>query len=61
MPLTVQMEPEALKDLVKEVKETIAKDFIPAKGKYGVFTAAKLWKIESGRKRAMRTRKKFVL
>lgn len=61
MPSIVKVEPAAMKDLMTEVKETIARDFIPTPGKTNLFTAACLWKIESRRKRAMRTRKKFVL
>ena len=61
MPSIVKVEPNVLKDLMTEVKETIAKDFIRSQVKPSAFTAACLWKIESRRRRAMRTRKKFAL
>lgn len=61
MPSIVKVETIVLKDLMTEVKETIAKDFIQSQLKPSAFTAACLWKIESRRRRAMRTRKKFAL
>lgn len=41
----VQMEPSILENLVKEVKETIAKDVVIAKPARRSFTAADLWNI----------------
>lgn len=52
MSSRVQMDPEALKNLVSEVKETLAQDFIQPAEKDNTFTAADLWKIERNRRRA---------
>ncbi len=45
MPSIVQMEPDVLKNLVKEVKETLAKDILIPGDSERTFTAADLWNI----------------
>jgi hypothetical protein len=44
-PSIVQMEPEVLNNLVREVKETLATDIKMPKAKQQVFTYAQLWNI----------------
>ena len=44
-PSVVQMEPEVLKNLVKEVKETVAKDIHLPKQTQTSFGIADLWNI----------------
>ena len=44
-PSIVQMEPEVLNDLVREVKETLATDINLPKAKQQLFTYAQLWNI----------------
>jgi hypothetical protein len=44
-PSIVQMEPEVLNNLVKEVKETLATDIEMPKSKKRPFTSADLWNI----------------
>ena len=44
-PSIVQMEPEVLNNLVREVKETLATDINLPVGKKRSFTAADLWNI----------------
>lgn len=55
MPSIVRMEPEVLSNLVKEVKETLAKDIplLPAKAKPS-FGIADLWYIRRKAKTAQR-------
>ena len=45
MPSIVQMEPDVLKNLVKEVQETLAKDLVITRDSERTFTAADLWNI----------------
>jgi hypothetical protein len=45
MPSIVQMEPDVLKNLVKEVKETLAKNIVLPADSERTFTAADLWNI----------------
>ena len=52
MPSIVQMEPEVLTKLVREVKETLATDIQMPAGKRPVFTAADLWNIRRNAKTA---------
>lgn len=51
-PSIVQMEPEVLTKLVREVKETLATDIQMRAGKRPVFTAADLWNIRRNAKTA---------
>ncbi len=44
-PSIVQMEPEVLNNLVREVKETLATDIEMPKAKQQLFTYAQLWNI----------------
>lgn len=44
-PSIVQMEPEVLNNLVREVKETLATDIKMPKAKQQLFTYAQLWNI----------------
>ena len=44
-PSIVQMEPEVLNNLVREVKETLATDIKMPKAKQQLFTYAQLWTI----------------
>ena len=44
-PSIVQMEPDVLNNLVKEVKETLATDIEMSGVKQRLFTAADLWNI----------------
>ena len=53
----VQLDQETLKNLVAEVKETVATDFTDAKAR--VFTSANLWKIHGGRKLTDRITRKW--
>lgn len=52
MSSRVQMDTETLKNLVTEVKETLASDLINTSGKNPRFTAAELWRLERNRRRA---------
>lgn len=45
-PSIVQMEPEVLNNLVREVKETLATDIKMPGVKQRLFTAADLWNIQ---------------
>ncbi len=53
-PSIVQMEPEVLTNLVREVKETLATDIEMPAVKRHTFTAADLWKIHRNAKTAKR-------
>jgi hypothetical protein len=55
LPSVIQMEPEALQQLVAEVKETIAtsEHFVPAVKNQRSFTAGNLWNIRRQSKTAM--------
>ena len=56
MPSIVQMDPEVLKSLVKEVKETVAKDLKGVRANQPSFGIADLWNI----RRKARTYKDFL-
>ena len=45
MPSIVQMEPEVLTNLVREVKETLATDIEMPEAKKRLFTSAEMWNI----------------
>ncbi len=45
MPSIVQMEPEVLNNLVREVKETLATDIEMPEVKKRLFTSADMWNI----------------
>jgi hypothetical protein len=45
MPSIVQMEPEVLTNLVREVKETLATDIEMPEAKKRLFTSADMWNI----------------
>ena len=51
MPSRVQMEADVLKNLLTEVKETVAKDFV-VKQRTNSFTATELWRIQKSQKLA---------
>jgi hypothetical protein len=53
MPSIVQMEPEVLNNLVKEVKETLATDIKQPEVKKRLFTSADLWNIHRNAKTAL--------
>ncbi len=53
-PSIVQMEPEVLNNLVREVKETLATDIHMPEVKGRLFTAADLWNIRRNTKTANR-------
>jgi hypothetical protein len=56
----VKLEKKELRDLCKEVKETVATGYaIPAKDKAN-FNLVDLWKVQQNMKRAGRSRKLFV-
>jgi len=57
MPSVVQMEPELLKRLVTEVKETVAKDVHVPKAKKSAFSVAELWNIQRSMRSASSMRK----
>ncbi len=57
MPSLVQLDQETLKNLVAEVKETVATEFSYRKTR--VFTSANLWKIRNGRKQTDRITRKW--
>ncbi len=57
MPSIVQMEPDVLKNLVKEVQETLAKDLVIPGDSERTFTAADLWNI---RRNARTARGRFA-
>lgn len=61
MSSRVQMDAETLKNLVTEVKETLASDFIQASEKNNTFTAAELWRIERNRRRATGSGRRLAL
>lgn len=52
MPSLVRMEPEVLRTLVKEVKETVAKDIQLPPGRKTSFGIADLWNIRRKAKTA---------
>ena len=52
MPSIVQMEPEVLSNLVREVKETLAVNIQLPQEKRRLFTAADLWNIRRNAKTA---------
>ena len=52
MPSIVQMEPEVLNNLVKEVKETLATDITMPETKKRSLTLADLWSIQSNTRTA---------
>jgi hypothetical protein len=52
MPSRVQMEAGMLKNLLSEVKETVAKDFVMPKPEKISFRAVNLWKIQRNSKLA---------
>lgn len=52
MPSIVQMEPEVLNNLVREVKETLATNIDVPAVKQPSFTFAQLWNIRSSAKTA---------
>ncbi len=52
MPSRVQMEAGMLKNLVSEVKETVATDFVMPKPEKISFRAVNLWKIQRNSKLA---------
>lgn len=56
MPSIVRMEPEILKNLVKEVKETVAKDYQLPKPSKPSFGIADLWNI---RRKARTAQQRF--
>lgn len=56
MPSIVQMEPEVLKNLVKEVKETVAKEIPLPEPTQSSFGIADLWNI---RRNARSARSRF--
>ena len=51
-PSIVQMEPEVLNNLVKEVKETLATDIKLPEVKKRLFTSADMWNIQRNAKTA---------
>ncbi|HRA11273.1 MAG: hypothetical protein IPH34_03010 [Chitinophagaceae bacterium] len=51
-PSIVQMEPEVLNNLVREVKETLATDIQLPEAKQPLFTITDLWKIRRNAKTA---------
>lgn len=51
-PSVIQMDEEALKQLVTEVKETVAIDFKPTKTKRPSFTTFDMWNIRRNAKSA---------
>ena len=51
-PSIVQMEPEVLNNLVRQVKETLATDIQLPEVKRRLFTAADLWNIQRNAKTA---------
>ena len=51
-PSIVQMEPEVLNNLVREVKETLATDIQLTEVRKPVFTFAQLWSIRKNAKTA---------
>lgn len=57
MPSIVQMEPEVLKRLVSEVKETVATDIHVPKAKKNALRVVDLWNIQRNVKSASRMRK----
>lgn len=52
MPSIVRMEPEVLKSLLTEVKETVATSFEMTKGTKASFTTMNMWKIRRNAKSA---------
>ena len=53
MPSIVKIEADQLKQLVKEVKETVATDIVTAKkGKTPVFGLVDMWNMDRKKKRA---------
>ena len=52
MPSIVQMEPEVLNNLVREVKETLATNFKLPEVKHRLFTIADMWNIRRNAKTA---------
>ena len=57
MPSVVQMEPELLKRLVTEVKETVAIDVQTPKAKRNALKVVDLWNIQRSMKSASSMRK----
>ena len=57
MPSVVQMEPELLKRLVTEVKETVAIDVHTTKAKKNALRVVDLWNIQRNVRSANRMRK----
>ena len=52
MPSIVQMEPEVLNNLVKEVKETLATDIKMPAVKKRLFTTVDMWNIQRNKRTA---------
>lgn len=50
MPSRVQMEAGVLKNLLSEVKETVARDYVENPNKKSTFSAAELWRIQKNSK-----------
>lgn len=50
MPSRVQMEPGVLKNLLSEVKETVARDYVGTTDVKPTFSAAELWRIQKNSK-----------
>jgi hypothetical protein len=60
-PSKIQMEPEAFKMLVSEVKETIALDYDMTGMQKNAFNALNLWKINRDKKSARSTFRKWTI
>lgn len=50
MPSRVQMEAGVLKNLLSEVKETVARDYVENPNTKSTFSAAELWRIQKNSK-----------
>jgi hypothetical protein len=56
----VQMEPAILKNLTAEVKETLAKELVPANNRKSSFGAVQLWNIRRNGRRILRRDPRIV-